>query len=174
MKVTTLACDYCVAVVPAVGTRWLVGDTPSKRKGPSLDLCAAHLAALERAFTRRGRFKSGKGKGKVRLGVEHNLEAVEVKRAGSRELAKKHAGGHPKGGELVPWAAREATVLSLLPASGTVGTQALWAQITRLPKQTSMPMGGYKKVMQRLKAKGVVTQHGSRNRTQYERANGRG
>lgn len=191
MKVTTVACDYCVAVVPAVANRRLVDGVP--RPGdPQLDLCRRHLASVLRAFTPR----KTPGIGRTKVDFKSKLEAVEERRARDRERHRKRAQERvhihkPKramrvgppitksgryGNGHAPWVERMTLLASLLPAVGYMPTLELerQAKATRTWAQLQMTNNLYGLTLARLKQQGMVVQKGSRRFSSYARAEGGG
>jgi hypothetical protein len=169
MRVTILACDYCVAVVPAVGTRRLVDDQP--RKGdPEISLCKRHLNQLLRAFQPKRR--DGQP-GFERQPVAQRLHAVEEKRRKDRDRKRAKAaerkGRSDKGKRrsTVPWVERQGVVLSLIPSVGGISARELQRQVLGTQK---LAIGPYKQCLKMLKARGMVTMRGSRSTASYFRA----
>src|SRR5262245_26335813 len=104
MKVNTLACDLCRGVVPACASLTLGGGQRSNAKVRTLDVCAAHLRELERAFTPRVRSE--------RL----NAVGVNRKAAGTHRVQKsrapREAEGQVYGTHAERWLALETRVLA--------------------------------------------------------------
>lgn len=193
MKVTTLACDYCTAVVPAVASRRLA-DGSGAKSGLEIDLCKRHLAELLRAFTPRNRSKLQGRMGRAKKLPGERLEGIERKRAADRDRKRKQAaakGGWPKKKKVCPpgsrkgvggrkkgvpqrnWSDRQTTVMALLPAMGTMETQELHRQVAGVVDSHRMPIGAVKETIRQLKAKGLMVQHGTRRHARYGRAGGR-
>jgi hypothetical protein len=171
MKVTTLACDCCTAVVPAVTSRSLVNGKPRPRD-PSLDLCRRHLKALLRAFRPRKHRMTGR----PRSGVLAALGRVEQDRAGARERWRRHAPKRTgrkvridKGTAKGPWEARMTTLLALMPAVGTIDTKELLGRLRGTQGGTQWTESVYRATLTRLKAKGLLFQKSGRRNAKYGR-----
>lgn len=188
MKVTTLACDWCVAVVPAVASLSLVAGKPHP-SDPALDLCKGHHAELLRAFARKSQHTGGR-RGRTRVPVAEKLAAVDAKRQRDRERHRaNHLAEHPPskravrmgppvtksgrpGNGQAPWVERESLLLSLVPSVGYIKTLDLYRQAreTAQWRVLKMTKGVYSLVLKRLKAKRLIAQKGNRRYSSYAQA----
>jgi hypothetical protein len=193
MKVTTLACDFCTAVVPAVTSRRLVGGKP--RPGdPQVDLCQRHLSELLAAFQPKPA-TGARGRPR-RVPLATKLARVDTKRAGDRARHKRenervHIHKPAKramrvgppitktgrfGNGHAPWLERMTLLSSLLPAVGYMPTLELerQAKASAKWKQLQMSDANYGLTLKKLKEQGMVAQKGNRRFSSYARADGSG
>ena len=183
MQEIILTCDLCKAAER---------EAKERRRKPSyavatLDVCAAHHRRYgpkqqKHAGGRRRQHPTVPGESAVERRKRLDRERHQAKReavfgsvamkANPPEGRRRRGGSVRKGTEVAPWLERETTVLSLIPSLGRITTTELWRQVQHVAKEKRMRPGAYKKVMQRLKEKGMVAQFGSRKQTKYARANG--
>jgi hypothetical protein len=128
-EATILICDRCRRETPAVAT---------------LDVCARHSKSYHRHRAHDAERKARDRERHRKKRVNEKVEIAQPKRAGNGQA---------------PWAGREAGLLALLPAVGSIGTQELER---RMMSKHLMSRNVYGLVLARLKKKGLIAQKGVR------------
>src|SRR5215813_1900899 len=184
MKITTLACDWCHDVKPAVASCTLAIDGKPSKGNESLDLCQGHLGALVRAFVPHKRTqKQVTWDRPHRVGVEQIAERYNTKKERDRmrmgkklKLARARTTPGVSEKQIIAnrknmaaqsaayWAQMGPRVLAVMPNSGTRCSQPEVTRALGLGKSTVY------KALRHLVEAGQVKAHGPVGRyRRYER-----
>jgi|SRR5215467_13475861 len=160
MKVSTLACDLCKGVVPAVVTLSLTSDDTPRKGDPAIDVCKGHLAELRAAFTprKRGKLKTALGRARVRS-TQARLAGVQAKRERERERHQQNAPTKRDAAR----AFIDHAILAAIPMGERTARDAIL-------KRTKLTVAVYAKGINRLVEQGFVEAYGPKSKMRrYER-----